>query len=257
MTSHLPLLPLLVLLACAGGDDPAADKDTAADSVPVDSGDTGGDTGGDTVEVVEIPEDWSWYLPFDGQVDDADGSLTYTSQGSYKVRWTDGIDGVGKSALGAQSCIAYTGSTEASDAASMSFWIRPEQDWDSSMSESQVITVFPYGTWQIVYLNGYLRVEVYSNDPRTASISETEVSLAGGEWHHLMWTVSSGALEVWVDGEAGATTTFPLDNAVMGHSDTMYFGCSSTSVAAAAVDEVRYYPRALSAEERAALSAEL
>ena len=81
-----------------------------------------------------------------------------------------------------------------------------------------------------------------------------QTDVADGKWHHVALTYGGKAITLYVDGkkEAELTPTGPL---AKNEHDLWIGGRPEGVVATGAIDEVRFYTRALAADEIAALAA--
>lgn len=67
-----------------------------------------------------------------------------------------------------------------------------------------------------------------------------------GSWHHIVYTLNSGAYATYKDGALVASGAY---NHGTGFSNFQPFSINSSAVLPAAFDDVRIYNRALSAQE--------
>ena len=200
------------------------------------------------------------YWPLDGDPNDVNHIYTCVINGD--PNWLDGpVD----------TCVIFDGvddyievsdddSLDLAEGLTASLWIKPEADSSNGQTDGQLLTK---GTcWQpdsfafAVHDNSANRLRMRYNlgGVNYQTGVHTDVNYWDGHWHHVVFTIESGFQKIYFDGvEVGsasnvgflATSDEPLLIGTCSSYNRYYEG---------AIDDVRFYDRALSADEVAEIA---
>ena len=194
----------------------------------------------------------SWNFDEGSGVTTADGS-GFANDGALAggAAWGSGRHGGGILLNGIDSSVDVppSASLAATTALTIAFWINPQDV--PGVDERLVDKLF---AWDVKF-NG---TGLYGQLSSTVGYSAMQPSCVLGTWQHLAFTFHLGDVHEFRNGvEVGVQGTTFSPGAVLGTGDAFVIGSAEGGeYAKGAIDEVRYYRRALSPAEIAALAAD-
>jgi hypothetical protein len=136
----------------------------------------------------------------------------------------------------------------------MMLWFRPEGAASGAPSELQVLFTLRRSDWSGIVLALDHDVPLAYNVYGRRDLARASAAVQPGAWHHLAYVLDRTGSQLFLDGVSAATGPAPATNrtpivgyigSIDGYSD-MFHG---------ALDELRVYDRAFSADEVAAVAA--
>lgn len=172
--------------------------------------------------------------------------------------WTSGRISNGLRFDGADDYVSIPNATafQVTRALSITGWIRQTSAWPTS---SNVCPILRKGdacnnNWQLCIQNGRVAVILDSCDDATPYVAGTTLSI--NAWHHVAVTWDGSEIRLYLNGvsdmsPAARSTTLGTD------TRAVYLGgrIGNTDISTGIVDDVRFYNRALTAAEVAAIAA--
>lgn len=168
--------------------------------------------------------------------------------------WTTGQIDNGLQFDGSNDYVSISDATafQPTMALSIAGWIKGNS-WPSGSTVAVLLRKGPDNpnNWQLCVANGQAMLNLDSNDGSGVGGNTT---LSTGTWHHIAATWDGATVRIYVDGVLDNTPT-ALSAPINTDTRPVYLGgrTGNTDVTNGVVDDVRFYERALTAEEIASL----
>jgi len=198
------------------------------------------------------------FYPFDGKTDDASGygrNATAVNGASYEAHFA----GMAIQLSGSSQYVALPGSIPNDQDLTVALWIKTSASTPSSFPWDYFIAsrdiAYLNWDWNICIGQGR-KVEFHTGTDYTdAFVLATPDDIPSNEWVHIACVADSKAASksIYINGQLAATTSWTphpfANNGVITYLGNATAGTDMHPYLAAGYDEVRFYDRALSAEE--------